>query len=193
MATRFDTLVDAVVAQYQADTGDTSTAHERGARRLAENSVGTRVVWIRDGGQVAQPQRLGPQTVSGRSTRPVRSRVERVTAVVFTAAGPGRDESADNGAAEAILDGLIGAVDAVLETALVGQPEYAWFTETDEGADWASNGAKVALEMAWRVGVARGSMQVVYPKTFTATTTQGRGDFANDFSADFRRIGGEAA
>jgi len=62
MATRFDTLVDAVIARYQADTGDTATTHERGARRLAENSVGTRVVWIRDGGQVAQPQRLGPRS-----------------------------------------------------------------------------------------------------------------------------------
>ncbi|GMV19457.1 MAG: hypothetical protein AMXMBFR56_76810 [Polyangiaceae bacterium] len=191
MATRFDTIVNALVADYQASTGDTETVMERGRKRLPENADPIRVVFVRDGGKVQTPTRLSPQLVSGKAVKPIRSRVENVLIHIFAAGGA--DEDADHERAEGILDGMIGALDTVLETALVDEPEYAWFTESDDGARWETYGAKVILSCKIRVGVTRGSMSIVYPKALSLAASMGRGDFSLDYSSDFRRLGGEAA
>lgn len=192
MATRFDTIVDALILDYQTETGDTTTAMRRGRKALAEHDSATRVVFVRDGGKVEPAQRLGPQIVNGLSVKPIRSRVESVSIHIFTAGGA--DADADNEAAETILDALLGSLDTVLETALVGEPEYAWFTETESGAAWESYGVKVVLACTWRIGVTRGGLQRVYPRLFGLTASLGMGDYANsEFSSDFRRAGGEAA
>lgn len=191
MATKFDRLCDAVIAEYQAHSGDATLGWERGQKRLSEHSAPTRVVIVRDGGVVQPATRLGPQIVDGEATRPIKSRVENITFHIFT--GAGADEDADNERAEAILEELVAALDTVCGSALVGELEYAWWHETEAGAAWETYGCKVVLVAKVRMGVVRGRHALVVPESFGLTASIGLGAFSSGFTTGFSRAGGEAA
>lgn len=178
MATRFDELVDAIIADYQASTGDTTTTFERGQLRRAELSAPRRVVFVRDGGEFGFPRRSTSQDFT-----PIAEQLERVAAHIF---------APDDATAETIMLALVRSYAACLGSAWVDRSaEYDWYTQTDEGGRFDVQGTLILLRSVWRLGLTEETSAPVRAPLdqLSHESSLGHGEFSSAFGRDFRFAG----
>jgi hypothetical protein len=177
-ATSFDSVCDAIIADYQDATSDTTTVWERGQLKRAEHSDQQRVVFVRDSGQTGDPTRTSSQI-----NTPITALEENVVAHIY---------APDDEAAWTVLKALLRAYDRCLGSAWVDRAaEWTWFTQTEEGAKHENYGTLLRLAAVWRFGLtdAADAVPLTPLNSITHTGSIGLGDFNGEFSNDFRKAG----
>lgn len=176
MATKFDTLVDAIIADYVAATADTTTTFARGQLKRSELAEERRVVFVRDGGEI-----VASKHSSSMSATPIASREETVVAHIY---------APDDATAETILENLVRSYDRCLGSAWVERSaEYVWYTQTEDGARWETAGSLIRLATRWRLGLTEEAAPQVVLDAVSHVNTLGLGEFGPDFDNAFRFAG----
>lgn len=151
MATKFETVVDAIKTQLDADWPSNGVAFTKGRLALGENDAPNRVGWVRNGGRATDVDGAGPKTHLSTDVVPVEVQSSAIRTDTYDV------EALVWGETEELADRIREAIIRAGHKALTGRTAEAgrWEdkTEDDEQAAWMLLGASHRIEFIFRVPI----------------------------------------